>query len=68
MEIENDRRGQGFNHVAFNSLQGEDLSLLNEELSIRGAQVLAHDYNHICFEAADGIVAEVFRQEPEAQS
>ena len=63
MEIENNRQGQGFNHVAFNSHFGEDLSLLKAELSSQGASVLACDELHVCFQAIDGIVAEVFRQD-----
>lgn len=61
LSVTNNRQGQGFNHFAMWSFPGEDLRALADEIKERGAKILLADDKHVCFEAQDGIVLEVYR-------
>lgn len=60
LNIKNNRQGQGFNHFAFWSLPDENLESLAHELAEHGAKILLLNDKHVCFEAVDGIVAEIY--------
>lgn len=60
LATKNNRQGQGFNHMAFWSNPEDNLETLKDQLVAQNTKILLHDEKHICFEALDGIVAEVY--------
>lgn len=60
LEVQNNRQAAGLNHLAFHMDTEDDLKDYHSQVQEHGAKVLKLNDFHLCFEAPDGIVVELF--------
>jgi len=58
--IQNNRQGNGLNHIAFVGKSTSYLDKIQELLADKGASLLKRDEKHLCFECPNGFAVEIF--------